>query len=73
MNSEDGKYNIGPWEINISWTEKWENFIPCQYLVFYSSPQAELDAIDKVYESRESKTDIAQELLSSIGINVKEL
>ena len=66
---EDNWQHIGKWSINFSWQQEWDQ-IPKESLVFFSSPQAELDVIDKAFEERESDTDLAVEMLTSIGINV---
>jgi hypothetical protein len=67
--NEDSWQHIGNWSINFSWQQEWDQ-IPTENLVFFSSPEAELDAIDKAFEERESDTDLAVEMLKSIGINV---
>ena len=65
--NEDNWQHIGNWSINFSWQQDWDQ-IPKENLVFYSSPEKELEAIDKSFE--EDDLSMAQEMLRSIGINV---
>ena len=66
MNDDDFNF-VGPWSINAEWQQVW-NAIPQEYLVFYTSPEAELQAIDKAFDV--SDMTMAQDMLRSIGINV---
>ena len=68
--NEDNWQHIGNWTINYSWQQDWDS-IPKENLVFYSSPEKELEAIDKAFEERDSDTDLAADMLKSIGVNVK--
>ena len=68
MNDDDFNF-VGPWSINVEWQQAWFcNSIPEEFLVFYTSPEAELRAIDEAFDENDIAE--AQEMLKSIGVNI---
>lgn len=65
--NEDNWQHIGNWSINFSWQQEW-NSIPKEHLVFFTTSQAELDAIDNAFD--ENDLTEAQDMLASIGVNI---
>lgn len=68
MNNDDFNF-MGPWSINVEWQQAW-NAIPQEYLVFYTSPEAEMKVIDDAFN--ENDLTEAQRMLTSIGVNIGE-
>jgi len=68
---EDNWMHVGNWSINFSWQQEWDE-IPKEYLVFFSSPETEMKIIDDAYEQLNGDVSLANEMLKSIGVNIKE-
>jgi hypothetical protein len=60
-------FNINLWTITASWKQEWSN-IDVNSLIVYTPPDVEIRNIDEAYDSCENKTEIAKEMLASIGI-----